>query len=415
MSKLTYKLYHLGCKVNQYDAGSLIGQLEGLGFESAKNEADLVLVNTCTVTQTAVKKDLRMVERARKENPNAKIAITGCLPVNYLAEAEQAGVDYIAGVGQSEVLLKKIKKDFKLEEVLNCVNLLSDQSDRSRYFMKVQDGCRQFCSYCIIAHNRGPLRSESLDKILVEAREAIIHGFKEFVLCGIHLGLYGVDVIGAEKINLVYLLKQLLALPGMGRIRMSSIEVTEVTDELIMLMMTNRKMCRHLHIPLQSGNDKILKSMNRPYTTEYFKKRIEAVRIAMPEVAITTDVIVGFPGESETDFAETLDFCDQINFSKIHVFPYSAHEKTPAASFPGQLDNSIKKQRARALQTLSDDLEKAYLKSFINKEIEVVVDARSDGNKHRGKSEYYFDVEFESEADVKTGDLIKVKFWQALK
>ncbi|KKQ61882.1 MAG: RNA modification enzyme, MiaB family [Parcubacteria group bacterium GW2011_GWE2_38_18] len=478
MKKITYKIYTLGCKVNQYDSESLSRKLISAGFVVAENNADLAIVNTCTVTHSAIAKDKKMIERAKTDNPNAKIVVVGCMPVNYKKEVEELGVDYIFGTKDADKLIEEIQNSkFKIEKVgseeLNSCENSNNlyKTGKSRYFLKIQDGCQQFCSYCIIPYNRGKLTSRPVEEVLAEVKKIVEAGFKEIILCGIHLGLYGVDLFsqapltkgrrgdsrsgdlkGGESgnsgmqipptpfvkggVNLVGLLKELIKIEGLEKIRLSSIEVTEVNDELIELIKTNRKICRHLHIPLQSGCDKILKLMNRPYTTEFFAERIEKLRTAVPEIAITNDVIVGFPGETEEDFNITFDFIKKINFSKLHVFPFSAHEKTPAFSMPDQLPTSIKKQRAKILSEYSLELEEKYKQQFVGQELEVIVDGRSQGKVHsgqpqesidsfrgqpreskalfRGKTEYYFDIEFNSDKKLKAGDLVKVKDWKFL-
>jgi threonylcarbamoyladenosine tRNA methylthiotransferase MtaB len=410
----TYKIYTLGCKVNQYDSSKVALDLEQLGFQKAEVQADLAIINTCTVTHSAIAKDKKMLEQARRENPAAKIAIVGCMPVNYREETERLGVDYIYGAAELDKFVAQIQKEVEAEGGVSCeIDLPKFKADKSRYFLKIQDGCQQFCSYCIIAYNRGKLSSREKDGIIEEIKNVTGQGVAEVVLCGIHLGLYGVDKAGAQY-HLIDLLKELFQIETLKKVRLSSIEITEVNDEIIELMKANRKFSRHLHIPLQAGSDGILKSMNRPYDKEYFSERISRLRQAVPEVAITTDVIVGFPGETESCFEETLAYCREIGFSKIHVFPFSAHEKTPAFSFPDQLSESIKKRRASELQKLGDELEKKYNESFLGQEIEVVVDGRSEGENYRGKSEYYFDVRFQSSDKLKVGELVTIKNWQLI-
>lgn len=406
----TYKIYTLGCKVNQYDSGKLGRDLGSLGMFEVLDNADLAIVNTCTVTHSALTRDEKTLELAKQQNPKAKYAIVGCMPANYRAEAEDLGADYIYSSKALNEFIDKLKTDHALE-VVNCEPQI--EQSKSRYFLKVQDGCRQFCSYCIIAHNRGPLQSRDHAEVIEEVKRVTEQGIAEVVLCGIHLGLYGVDLNG-DKYHLIDLLNDLFKIEKLKKIRLSSIEITEVNDELIELMRTNRKFVRHLHISLQNGNDKILASMNRSYTKDYFRQRVERLREAAPEVSISTDVIVGFPGETDEDFAETMEFCREIGFSKIHVFPFSAHEKTPAFNFPDQLSEATKKQRAKMLQKLSDEVEKKYNESFIGQEIEVIIDGRSRGKNYRGKSEYYFDVRFKSDENLRVGQLVKVKNWELI-
>lgn len=439
-----FKIYTLGCKVNQYDSESLSRKLLSAGFMVGEDNVTLVIVNTCTVTHSAIAKDKKMIEKARQENPKAKIAVVGCMPVNYRAEVEKLGVDYIFGTKEADKLVVAITNDqlsiinenSEIENLLkndNC-ELKINKTSKSRYFIKVQDGCQQFCSYCIIPYNRGKLTSRPADEVINEIKQIVKLGYKEIILCGIHLGLYGVDFnppsppyqggaispldkggLGDLNVgNLVDLLKELIRIEGLEKIRLSSIEVIDVNDELIELMNNNRKICRHLHIPLQSGCDKILKLMNRPYTTEYFADKINKLRSLMPEIAITTDVIVGFPGETDSDFKITEEFIKKINFSKLHVFPFSAHEKTPAYTFPDQLSQQVKVERAKVLSRLSEQLEKDYKQKFVGQVLDVIVDGRSREKKYRAKSEYFFDVEFESEEKLRVGEWVLVKGWKLI-
>lgn len=409
--KKTFKIYTLGCKVNQYDSNSLAGKLLQAGYEPAKAAADLAIINTCAVTKNAISKDKKMIEKAKAENIGAKIAVVGCLPVNYKEEVEALGVDYVYGVKDAEKLIAEIAKP----DVLNgCeIDEKSFRTGKSRYFMKVQDGCRQFCSYCIIPYNRGELYSRPAEEVIAEATAAVKSGYKEIILCGIHLGLYGREAENL-KIDLAGLLRQLVKIEGLEKIRLSSIEVIDVNDDLIGLMKKEKKLCRHLHIPLQSGCDKVLKRMNRPYTAEFFADRLKRIREAMPEIAITTDVITGFPDETEEDHKTTSEFIRKMNFSKLHVFPFSAHEKTPAYKMENQLPHQLKIERAKKLSKLSLELEKKFKNNFIGKKLEVVVDGRSKGDKYRGKTEYYFDIEFESEKKLKAGDLAEVEEWRLI-
>ncbi|MFA4831524.1 MAG: tRNA (N(6)-L-threonylcarbamoyladenosine(37)-C(2))-methylthiotransferase MtaB [Patescibacteria group bacterium] len=423
MQKLTYKIYTLGCKVNQYDSGSLAVKLSAAGFIMKKNNADLAVINTCAVTKTALRKDRQMIVRARRENPRAKIAIVGCAVKIYKEEVEKWGGDFVLTGSDLDKFIKIQSTNYKAQtkhktQSTNCQSIfLEPKIKKSRYFLKVQDGCRQFCSYCIVPYARGELKSRSLAEVLAEAQIVAEAGIKEIVLCGIHLGLYGQEIKNKKlkiKNNLTALLKELIKIKNLSRIRLSSIEVNEVTDELIELMKKERKLCRQLHIPLQSGCDKILKLMNRPYTTKIFEEKIKKIRKALPDIAITTDVIVGFPGETEKDFRATMSFIKKTNFSKLHVFPFSAHERTPAARMLGQIDDAVKNIRVKKLNELSRSLEKTYTERFINKSLKVIIDGRSQGRSLRGKTEYNFDIRFVSEKKYNQGEVAQVKNWELL-
>jgi threonylcarbamoyladenosine tRNA methylthiotransferase MtaB len=414
---IKFKIYTLGCKVNQYDSGRLERLLAQSGFMVGEKKVDLAIINTCAVTKTAIVKDRRMINLARKENPDAKIVVIGCWPKAYELSED---VDLIGAEKTPELTAKKIKGLYGLGKkgVYNhSVSLLSANSDRSRYFIKVQDGCNQFCSYCIIPYTRGRLHSRPQSQIIAEIKAAIASGYQEIVLSGIHLGLYGQEKAGG-KTNLVALMKKVLAIRGLGRLRLSSIEITEVTDELIELMARNKKVCQHLHISLQSGSDKILSRMNRPYDSKYFLNRINKLRRALPLVAVSTDVIVGFPGETDKDFSTTYNFCREVGFSKIHVFSFSAHEKTPAAKMSGVVAAEKIKERSHKLRSLSAELEAKYQAEikdcFLGKELALIVEGEKNG-KFKGKTEFYFDIAFLSKQMVganrkkpKLGELVRI-------
>lgn len=406
----TYKIYTLGCKVNQYDSGRLAAELKRAGLNLAAKNADLAVINSCAVTKTAMIKSGRMIKLAKKENPGAKIALVGCWPKLGEVKENMAGVDLVIRNGDVESLVKQIFNfQFSIFKQFNNFSIIKNNkchnlaiTDKGRYFIKIQDGCEQFCSYCIIPYTRGKLRSRPAEEIIAEIKQAVKAGYREIVLSGIHLGLYS---------DLNSLLKKLIKIKNLGRIRLSSIEITEVTDELINLMAKSKKICRHLHIPLQSGNDKILKLMNRPYDTKYFKNKIKRIRWSMPEIAITTDVIVGFPGETEKDFKVTEKFIGQIEFSRLHIFPFSAHEKTPAAKMSGQVEEKTKARRAEILRELGFKLRQNYKKRFKGIKLEIAVE-QINQDKIIGKTEYYFDVEVNKKnlanKKFKVGQIVKV-------
>jgi len=428
------KIYTLGCKVNQYDSGKLASELVQAGFMMAGKNADITIINSCAVTKTAMIKSGRMIKLAKKENPKAKIVLVGCWPKAGEIRKNMAGVDLAVKTGDYKNLIKLICKQYrKQSEIASPVNARLAMTDKGRYFIKIQDGCEQYCSYCIIPYTRGKLKSRAEKEIICEIEQAVKAGYLEIVLSGIHLGLYRSvmpDLIrrpermaakinldsrlrGNDSTNLAGLLKKIIKINGLGRARLSSIEATEVSDKLISLMAESKKICKHLHIPLQSGSDKILKLMNRPYDAEYFQNKIKQIRQAMPDIAITTDVIVGFPGETEKDFRDTEKFIKQIKFSRLHVFPFSAHGKTPAAKFPGQVEEKTKARRAKILRQLSVKLAEDYKKKFKGREMEIVVEQIKQG-KMIGKTEYYFEVEVTRKKiknkNLKVGEIVKVRY-----
>lgn len=287
----------LGCKVNQYDSNKLRMLLRRAGFIESQAGADLLILNTCAVTLSAISKDRQALKVLRAGSPRAKLVVMGCWPQTYKPALP---VDLVWGTGNLEQLAVTIKEKFNFSLVPNLESGFAS-SDRSRYFLKVGDGCNQFCSYCIIPFARGRIKSRPIKELLAEITEAVSHGFKEIILSGIHLGRYGEDFKG-QGVNLVALLESIIKIPGLGRVRLSSIEINELSDELINFIKNNNKICRHLHISLQSGSDKILGLMKRPYTADYFRKKVEAIKKLIPEMALSTDIIVGFPSETKKDF-----------------------------------------------------------------------------------------------------------------
>lgn len=397
MKKFTIKT--LGCKVNQYDSLTLKRGLEKLGFvytQEDGEENELVIVNSCAVTKTSIKKGKRMLSLARRDNPNAKVVLLGCWVKTYPEQMEEIGADLVWEVGKLNELVLGIGELFAKCDICGK-DILKDlkidppkQGEKARYFLKIQDGCEQFCSYCIIPFSRGKLYSRSEEEVLTELKNVIAAGYEEIVLCGIHLGLYGKEK-DSKTCNLNELINKMIQVPGLGRIRLSSIEVNDVDDGLLKLMAKSDKICKHLHFPLQAGSDKILDLMNRPYTKKYFLQRVESARKLMPKIALTTDVIVGFPGETDADFRESFELCREVKFSKIHVFPFSAHEKTPAYSMKNQVNKEDKIARAKKLRALSVELENEYKKSFGGETLELLIES-VEGDEFIGKSQFYFNV-----------------------
>jgi len=393
--KIKFKIHTLGCKVNQYDSATLTSLLVNFGLFLSDKEPNLIIINSCSVTKNAILKARRLINVLKKNSPKAKIALIGCWPRIY--KINDLDVDLISVSKEYEDIIddfKNIWPNFFSKNIQGkkYISYFNPIEDRSRYFIKVQDGCQQFCSYCIIPFARGPLNSRSSKEIIAEISRAVINGFEEIVLSGIHLGLYGQDFL-KKKENLYQLLLKILEIRGLGRVRLSSIEVTEVSDEIIDLISKDNKMCRHLHIPLQSGSDKILRLMNRPYSKKYFFNQIKKIRKKIPNISLTTDVIVGFPGENKKDFQETFQFCQEIGFSKIHVFSFSAHEKAPAFYFPDKVIPSEIKSRSAKLRQLSEKMEKKYQQEILQRynSLNVLIENISD-KFIKLKTEFYFDI-----------------------
>ena len=408
MKKPTFKIYTLGCKVNQYDSKTLETFLQDFGFKKTEKNASVAIINTCSVTKTAIKKDKKTIAFARRENPKAKIVLMGCFPKIYKNELENLKVDLIWGVGNLEKLSRKVCELLDFSKSLEGKAFHSsyfekpNQKSKSRYFLKIQDGCEQFCSYCIIPFTRGKLKSSNFEEVIDEAKKAVKNGFREIILCGIHLGLFNKEKNSKDKRSLVELLKELVKIKDLGRARLSSIEATEVTGKLLELMSENKKICPHLHLPLQAGSNKILKAMNRPYNKKFFEDVVKKARKLMPKIAITADVIVGFPGETKGDFKETCEFVKKMAFSKTHVFSFSAHEKTKAEKMENKIEKSEIKRRSKVLREIGEKFEKEYKKKITKEKLSVVLEVFDEKKEAgKGRSEYYFEIKFDKSNLVK--------------
>ena len=375
--------FTLGCKVNQADSGSMEELFRKAGYEvvAFDETADVYVINTCVVTNVAQSKSRQIIRRAIKKNPAAVIAVAGCYPQTNAAEAKNIeGVDLLIGNDQRQrivELVKKVKQSGYVDAVRSFAKntefeelMAGNVDNRTRAFLKVQEGCNQFCTYCIIPYARGPLRSRSIDSIKSEAQRLASLGFKEIVLIGIHLGAYGAEKKDGTK--LTDTLKAVLTVPEIKRVRLGSLESIEIDEELLAMMVEDKRICRHLHLPLQSGCNEILKKMNRPYSVTDYSNLSQKIRSIVPDIAITTDVIVGFPGETEAMFQETCDFVQKMNFSKVHVFPFSVRKGTPAEKFSQQIGTKEKELRAKKLIKISDDQKKEFLMTLLTQKEEVL-------------------------------------------
>lgn len=396
-------LHTLGCKVNQYDTEAITAQFKAHGYEVVDFDqagADVYIINTCTVTNVSDHKSRQMIRRAHRKNPHAKIVVVGCLAqtdpdsvkglpgVNLIVGTDQRSriVELVEQIKPDEqgVLVGDILKVRRFEE-LNAVAF----EGRTRAYLKIQDGCSQYCAYCKVPYARGPSRSRPAASVIEQVAEIVEQGYREIVLTGVHLGGYGRDL--EPPITLSDIVEQIAAVPGLERVRISSVDPNEVDAKLIDLVAGNPKVCRHLHIPLQSGSDLILQRMRRRYQTADFRRIVETVRARVPEVAVTTDVIVGFPGETPALFAETYTFLRETAPCKIHVFPYSPRKGTPAAAFPDQVSKLEKEERSRTLIALSDELGAAFQQQFVGKVVQVLFEREQDG-KLVGHTDNYLQV-----------------------
>ncbi len=420
MATYRFKIFTLGCKVNTYESECLRELFHKRGWiDSKEDEApetvDVVTLNTCSVTSVSDQKSRQHIRKLAKLYPNALIVVMGCysqMSSEFVSTIEGVGVvvgtnnrhlipdlvdQYFASKDKKVInIVESNKRDFNYE----TISLTSSYCENTRAFLKIQDGCNNFCSYCIIPYARGKLRSRPKNEILDEVSRLVGNGFQEIVLTGIHTGKYGEDF---EDYHFADLLNDICSLsPTIKRLRISSIEQGELNDEVLEAFKKNKQIiANHFHIPLQSGCDSILKRMNRHYSCDDFYNKLQKIREISPDVSITTDVIVGFPGETEEEFKETYDFIKKCQFAELHVFPFSARQGTPAAKMDNQIDPKIKKERVHKLLELSSQLQNLYQSNFIGKELEVLFeefDAKT--NSYKGHASNYILVHEQSDKDL---------------
>ena len=421
MAKIAF--YTLGCKVNQADTASMENLFLRSGHQlvSFDGEADVYIINTCVVTNTGQRKSRQTIHRAIRKNPNALIVVTGCYPQTAAEEVKAiAGVDMIIGNQDRAQIVQLVEERLahRQTDTLDAVHKLTastafeemaagDITDKTRAFLKIQEGCNQFCTYCIIPYARGPLRSRSLESIRTETQRLISAGFKEIVLIGIHLGCYGKE--NPDGPTLYDAVKTVLDVPGVQRLRLGSLESVEVEPRLLTLMQEDARFCRHLHLPLQSGCDKTLQAMHRPYTTAKFKTLLADIKTRVPDIAITTDVIVGFPGETEADFETTCKFAESCGFSKMHIFPFSARKGTPAEKFAGAVTEAVKKERADILGRIDETMHKTFLQAMVGQKTEVLFEQPAGEDYFEGLTGNYQRVFVKSGGRNLGGEILPVK------
>ncbi|MCA1031806.1 tRNA (N(6)-L-threonylcarbamoyladenosine(37)-C(2))-methylthiotransferase MtaB [Bacillus timonensis] len=418
----------LGCKVNHYETEAIWQLFKDSGYERTEFEsaADVYVINTCTVTNTGDKKSRQVIRRAIRKNPDAVICVTGCYAQTSPAEIMAIpGVDIVVGTQDRVKMLDYIEQFKRERQPINGVgNIMKTRvyeeldvptfTDRTRASLKIQEGCNNFCTFCIIPWARGLMRSRDPKEVIKQAQSLVNAGYKEIVLTGIHTGGYGEDM---KDYNLAALLRELdEKVIGLKRIRISSIEASQITDEVIEVLDQSDKIVRHLHIPLQSGSNSVLKRMRRKYTMEFFGERLDRLKEALPGLAVTSDVIVGFPGETEAEFMETYDFIKEHKFSELHVFPYSKRTGTPAARMDDQVDEDVKNERVHRLIALSDQLAKEYASNYENEVLEVIPEEQDKDNPNSGLyvgyTDNYLKVKFPATEDM-IGKIVKVKITKA--
>jgi len=411
----TFALVTFGCKVNQHDSQAIREALEAAGWRECGpgEDAECYIVNTCCVTRESHRKSLRAVRRTARRHPGALIVVTGCcVDADRQAIASLPGVSLVA-VNDEKPRLAGLVAGLAEEgvgesgAVVSAWPRISRFAGHSRAFVKIEDGCNDFCSYCIVPYVRGRVRSRPPEEVVAEVERLVANGYKEVVLTGIHLGAYGSETDG--RWTLTGLLERVVETPGLRRLRLSSLELREVTDDLVELVAGSPVVCPHLHIPLQSGDDEVLRAMNRHYTTREFLERLESIRRRVEEPAITTDIICGFPGESEDHFRHTVAVARSAGFSRIHVFPYSDREGTAAAALPGKVPLEVISARKAELLAVAKELAYAYHRRFLGRVVEPLVESRRDRSTGLlcGYTERYVRVCFDGPHHLK-GEIVAV-------
>lgn len=403
------KLLTLGCKVNQYESEAMGKLFEDQGYELVDDgKADIYIINTCTVTNLSARKSRQFLSRARKENPDGIIALTGCYPQVSTEEVEELkGVDIILGTRDRDQIVDLCQRALAGEKNLNLVTDLREgvnfedftidyREDKTRGYVKVQEGCDRYCSYCIIPYARGPVTSRDLEDSVKEVERLVVNGFKEVVLTGIHVASYGLDL---GQIGLIDLIEAVAQVPGLERLRLSSLEPKIIDKDFMERVYKIPEFCPHFHLSLQAGSDEILKAMNRRYTREEYRDTVELIRSYYPLAGITTDIIVGFPGETEENFNETLDLVEETGFSRIHVFRYSIRKGTKAATMKNQIPGDVKRDRSDRLIELGERLKRDFEEKLLGQTLQVLFEEGEDGI-YSGYSENYSRVEVASPTNL---------------
>lgn len=419
MKKVAF--YTLGCKVNQYETEAMLEMFKKEGYTQVDSEdfADVYVINTCTVTHMSDRKSRQYIRRMKKKNPEAIIAVVGCysqVSPEEILDIEE--VNLVMGTNERRQIVEEIKKLDATKKASTVDDIMkvrafeeieiSQTNGRTRAFIKIQDGCDRFCTYCIIPYARGgKVRSRDLESIVSEVEKLVLNGYKEVVLTGIHVASYGKDVKD-ESINLLTVIKAINEIDGIERIRLSSVEPVLFTDEFVSEVSKMKKVCPHYHLSLQSGCDETLKRMNRRYTTKEYKEIVDRLRENIPNVAITTDVIVGFPGETNDEFKNTYEFLKEIELSQMHIFKYSPRKGTPAATMENQIDPQMKQLRSDKLLNLNKENFNKFAGRFIGKEIDVLFEQSIAENTYEGLTPNYIRVVVKSDKDIH-GQILKVK------
>jgi len=421
---MTYFIFSLGCKVNSYECSALASSLRKRGYFEDRENPDVVIINTCSVTATADQKSRQHIRKFQTMYPDSIIVVMGCYAQgNFSFIEERIKADIIVGTSHRDEIPDLINEFAKNHQPIVKVDTnirankcyeelgVTSYSENIRAYLKIQDGCNNFCSYCLIPYRRGSARSRKKEDIILEAKHLIEQGYKEIVLTGIDVSSYGVDL---GDCNLVSLVKELLSLDNIPSLRISSIEAGDMSDELLELYGSNNALAKHMHIPLQSGSETVMKRMHRKYTKELYLTKIRKLREYCPDIMISTDVITGFPGETEEEFLETREFIQECGFNQLHVFPFSPRSGTLAFSMPNQVPPEIKKERTRNLLELSKELWDQYVNRFLEKEIDVLIEKYDEKKKiNIGHTSNYIEVAIPSK-EGRVGEKIRVKLQKSM-
>lgn len=414
----SYTTISLGCKVNSYEISALTMRLQELGYVEDKNNPTVAIINTCSVTATADQKSRQHIRKLLNNYPNAIVVVMGCYSQGHHDFIKnEIKPHIITGTSNRDKLVELIEnysKQAPIDITENNPRLyqyeelgITNHSENVRAYLKIEDGCDNFCSYCLIPYRRGRARSRNHEEVIKEATSLVKNGYQEIVLTGIHVGGYGKDL---DNYTFSKLVKELLDIKDLYRLRISSIEESEIDNDLIQLINTKDNLANHFHIPLQSGCDTVLKRMNRKYTCEQFLNKLKLIKEACPNVALTTDVIVGFPGETDEEFEQTYKFIQECGFNMLHVFPFSSREGTIASRMPNQIDPRIKKERTLRLIELSNRLWDEYTNKFVGKEVEVLIEQYDEKNHlNIGHTSNYLEVKI-PDLENKVGRIIKTEY-----
>ena len=412
--------YTLGCKVNQYETNGMIQAFMENGYEIVdfSEKADIYIINTCTVTSISDKKSRQMIRRTKQLNPDAIVVAVGCYAQVAKDKLEEIkDIDLILGISEKTEIVKYVEEEIQnrkpqehISDVMHQKEFVDfgsvNYTDKNRVAIKVQDGCNQFCTYCIIPYARGRIRSRKIENVKKEVEDLAKKGIKEIVITGIHVASYGKDL--KEDVGLIDLLEEINKVDGIERIRLSSLEPTLITEEFVKRLSKLNKICDHFHLSLQSGCDETLKRMNRHYTTADFKKATELLRKTYPNVALTTDVIVGFPGETDKEFNTTYEFLKDINFYKMHIFKFSQRRGTKAEKMPNQVDGKVKEERSKKLIELSDKNEIEQNKKYLNKTLKVLIEELEKGY-YKGHTTNYIMVKIKENKENLQNKIVNAK------